>query len=516
MVKGGGVCIYVKKSITSHEVDNLVLLSQDCEQIWCVVKHGCESILCGAIYRPPECKEGVWDTAINNSLEFASNAKFDGVLICGDFNHPAVSWSDEGHLFIGAEAQNSNISDQFVDSVLNLDLVQMIKEPTFIGRGGILTGNILDLIFTDLNQRVRGIIHDKPLDYKVQGHHVLTFDYYVKSSPIKSVVSPDKLNYRRGDYKGLSEYFDKFQDQWMGLFSGGDINEILKKFMKIYTDGIAQFIPKCKLYQSNNNCVWQNTRLKKLIVKKKKLWRDVRRSKNNGIAHSILIDRYKHLNKLVKSLCRKGLKLYEYKLASNCKDNPKSVHKYINDKVKIKHNIRAISDANNELITDPKKICDIFNDWFYTVFKKEEQGDMPVCPPPTRVCESLIWDPINIGDRLAKVKINKSAGPDGVHPYVLKQCALSLSFPICLLGKKSVELGVVPDKWKFANVTPVFKYGSKLKPTNYRGISLTSVLCKFIERIIADHIMAYLLRFNLISSHQHGFMSKLSTVTNLL
>ena len=216
VVKGGGVCIYVKKSITSHEVDNLVLLSQDCEQIWCVVKHGCESILCGAIYRPPECKEGVWDTAINNSLEFASNAKFDGVLICGDFNHPAVNWSDEGHPFIGAEAQNSNISDQFVDSVLNLDLVQMIKEPTFIGRGGILTGNILDLIFTDLNQRVRGIIHDEPLDYKVQGHHVLTFDYYVKSSPIKSVVSPDKLNYRRGDYKGLSEYFDKFQDQWMG------------------------------------------------------------------------------------------------------------------------------------------------------------------------------------------------------------------------------------------------------------------------------------------------------------
>ena len=127
-----------------------------------------------------------------------------------------------------------------------------------------------------------------------------------------------------------------------------------------------------------------------------------------------------------------------------------------------------------------------------------------------------VRDTIYIGDRLAQVKINKSAGPDGVHPYVLKQCALSLSFPICLLGKKSVELGIVPVQWKFANITPVFKSGSKLIPTNYRGISLTSVLCKFIERIIADHIMSYLLRFNLISRHQHGFMSKLSTVTNLL
>ena len=57
---------------------------------------------------------------------------------------------------------------------------------------------------------------------------------------------------------------------------------------------------------------------------------------------------------------------------------------------------------------------------------------------------------------------------------------------------------------------------SKLKLTNYRGISLTSVFCKFTERIIGDHIMKYLQRFNLISPQQHGFMPQLSTVTNLL
>jgi hypothetical protein len=74
----------------------------------------------------------------------------------------------------------------------------------------------------------------------------------------------------------------------------------------------------------------------------------------------------------------------------------------------------------------------------------------------------------------------------------------------------------VPDAWKVANITPLFKSGNKLLPTNYRGISLTSVLSKFIERIIVDHVMAYLLKFNLISKEQHGFMPKLSTATNLL
>jgi hypothetical protein len=79
-----------------------------------------------------------------------------------------------------------------------------------------------------------------------------------------------------------------------------------------------------------------------------------------------------------------------------------------------------------------------------------------------------------------------------------------------------VDSGVVPDLWKRANITPLFKSGSKLNLTNYRGISLTSVFCKFIERIIADHIMKYLQQFNIISPQQHGFMPKLSTVTNLL
>ena len=45
---------------------------------------------------------------------------------------------------------------------------------------------------------------------------------------------------------------------------------------------------------------------------------------------------------------------------------------------------------------------------------------------------------------------------------------------------------------------------------------MTSVFCKFTERIIGDHIMKYLQNFNLISPQQHGFMPKLSTVTNLL
>jgi hypothetical protein len=79
-----------------------------------------------------------------------------------------------------------------------------------------------------------------------------------------------------------------------------------------------------------------------------------------------------------------------------------------------------------------------------------------------------------------------------------------------------MDSGVVPTEWKLANITPIYKSGGKLLPTNYRGISLTSVLCKFAERIINSHILHHLVTNCLMSKTQHGFYPKRSTVTNLI
>ena len=55
-----------------------------------------------------------------------------------------------------------------------------------------------------------------------------------------------------------------------------------------------------------------------------------------------------------------------------------------------------------------------------------------------------------------------------------------------------------------------------MEPANYRPVSLTSVVCKTIESIIKDRIMAYLLDNDLIAPEQHGFVPKKACNTNLL
>ena len=70
--------------------------------------------------------------------------------------------------------------------------------------------------------------------------------------------------------------------------------------------------------------------------------------------------------------------------------------------------------------------------------------------------------------------------------------------------------------WKDANVSRIFKKGSKSDPGNYRPVSLTSVSCKVMEAILKDSILKHLDLNKLIRSSQHGFRPGRSCTTNLL
>ena len=98
----------------------------------------------------------------------------------------------------------------------------------------------------------------------------------------------------------------------------------------------------------------------------------------------------------------------------------------------------------------------------------------------------------------------------------MKKSASAFVRPLKLIFDKSLSTGEVPIEWREANVTPLFKKGSKLVRSNYRPVSLTSVICKILESIVRDHIMKYLKINEIITPSQHGFVRKRACMTNLL
>jgi hypothetical protein len=98
----------------------------------------------------------------------------------------------------------------------------------------------------------------------------------------------------------------------------------------------------------------------------------------------------------------------------------------------------------------------------------------------------------------------------------LKNCASSLKVPLEIIFKKSYATGEVPSLWRKANITPLFKSGCKNIMSNYRPVSLTSIVCKIMEGIVKDSIMTHLVKHKLITNNQHGFVKNKNCTTNLL
>jgi len=95
---------------------------------------------------------------------------------------------------------------------------------------------------------------------------------------------------------------------------------------------------------------------------------------------------------------------------------------------------------------------------------------------------------------MRKLKNSTSCGPDGLPPVMFRNLTGSLAGPLSIL----------------------FKGGLASEPSNYHPISLTSVTCKIMERVIVQHLLSYLYHNGLISHQQHGFLRCRATTTNLL
>ena len=70
--------------------------------------------------------------------------------------------------------------------------------------------------------------------------------------------------------------------------------------------------------------------------------------------------------------------------------------------------------------------------------------------------------------------------------------------------------------WKRAAIIPIYKSGDKTVQSNYRPISLTSVICKVLERIIRKQVFSFLDQKGCLNSTQHGFRPGHSCLSALL
>merc|ERR1712035_97554 len=208
---------------------------------------------------------------------------------------------------------------------------------------------------------------------------------------------------------------------------------------------------------------------------------------------------------------------FEKGIVEKSVEEPKILYAHINSKMKVKNKLQRLR-VDGEIHESDRAMCEALNQCFHTVFTMEEAWEEDIMGDEVEEDKRLNSISVSRTEVLKKLKeldIRKAVGKAEISGWVLKECAEELSHPITTLFESSLKQGRIPYQWKLADIIPIFKKGDKEVPLNYRPVSLNSIICKILERIIREQWVDYLERNRLISDKQFGFRSKRSCVANL-
>ena len=207
-------------------------------------------------------------------------------------------------------------------------------------------------------------------------------------------------------------------------------------------------------------------------------------------------------------------------IANDAKINPKKLWRYVKSQSKVKSTISPLKNKKTAKLTNnEKEQAEVLASQFASVMVDEPAGDIPRLPPKhltTPPLETINVTTEMVLKKLQNLDVNKSPGPDEIHPRILKEVATSIAPALAMLYNNTLKSHEVPADWGTALITAIFKKGDKSDPGNYRPISLTCIICKILESIIYDHIVQHMIRNKLFSRNQYGFISKRSAALQLL
>ena len=122
----------------------------------------------------------------------------------------------------------------------------------------------------------------------------------------------------------------------------------------------------------------------------------------------------------------------------------------------------------------------------------------------------------DVRDVLQNLTVSKSCSPDLISPRLLREGADILDKPLSTVFNRSIDECYFPSQWKDGNVTPIYKKDEKSLPSNYRPITLLSLVGKTMERCVQKRLYNYTIAHRLITPLQSGFIQGDSTTYQLL
>lgn len=443
-----------------------------------------------AFYRPPS--ESCLDN-LKAVLEHSYNAQ---TVVIGDLNFPDIDWAVPPHNgVIKASSSRKSLHKNALEIFRHNNLTQLVHESTH------RLGNTLDLVLFDQNLLENREVKTTVMP-RLSDHNMILVDITTHNTK-KMTEAPPKLkyNFKRAKFPDIKLKFENLSTS----LKGKNANEMWCSFKSTIQQALAEDVPT--LLSKPKGHPWMTRDLLRTIRQRDDRYAD---AKADGIIDDAI---EKELAKKVKKDVRKAKSqfLNGHVGESLSNGNTKPLFSYIS---KHKGKSNQISSIKNAETAD---IPDSLADFFSSVFVSG--NDVDISRHDSNNTKKIRMSHSGLKSLLKTVDVRKASGPDGISGYTISQLAENVDeFTDCLymVYEASLKQHTVPEDWRTANVVPIFKAGSRAEPGNYRPISLTSILGKLLEHIIASQMWDHIEEKDIITTKQHGFRKRLSTTTQLL
>jgi len=374
----------------------------------------------------------------------------------------------------------------------------------------------LDVILTNDPILISSVGVEAP--FSSSDHNSIVFNVYSGDCKDPCNDSTDVIKrylWLQGDYESMSSYLQNVN--WNELLTTNfSADSLWAAFCEELNTAIDLFVPSVFTPVERKFKLRKYPKyIRRLMQRKRAVWRHMKLKPDD----TNLAARF---NKLTAD-CRLATRQYELKLESKVIDNNNlgAFYRFVNAKSSCRSGVGSLVGPDGEVAVTDKDKAELLNSFFSSVCTVDNGSTPPATSAITQGnhVSSVLFDDFKVlkAARRIKTKSKFSAGPDGYPVLLIHKLIPALAGPLSLFYNSFMSIGKIPAEWKSATVIPVYKRkGQSSDPASYRPISQTSVFCKLMERVIAAELNDFLLANGLISRHQHGFIAKRSTTTNLM
>ena len=489
MPRAQGLCIYTR---TGFNASRFGKYECGCHEIMIVrVCSRFNNFYIFNLYRNPDSDDSIYECLLNSYINIQEEDRKSCFIFIGDLNAHHRDWLD-------------SVSPTDQHGIAALDFADITGCEQLVTGATHASGNCLDLLLTD----VGGVVEVQTTSP-------------IGSSDHRGLCCRIQLDFPLPDFTISREVIIKSRINWDGIyrtFNGIVWRDIynapcpVTALNLILLDMKSRFVPIKILKARSHDKAWFNDRCRQAYRDKHtayNLW-SVNRSRlcwenyvvMRNMANNVYKEAEAQYNAHLKEVLTGATQPHTWWSALKC------------SLFGVEPSIPPLLKSDGSITFYPLDKANILADSFNSKQSREDI-QLPQSCHPFPSFNTFAFRSAEIKFLLSNLDEYGGTDPNGLFPLILKRLSSQLAPKLAVIFRILVRRGSFSECWRSGNITPIPKGSSSSpSPNEYRPITITPILSKIFERLLAKRLSIYLKPF--LPETQFGFRKGLGANDALL